>query len=132
MVNDELGDKHGMEQFHPWYHHRDRARSGTTAQPGSCHSSDRVVPRLYNRIYQKHMYPHEVGQIAGPDEPENPIKGLRRSVPRTGGTSRQATRRVRRQSRSREEADFARANLEKVYGADPKSAHGPHGLGPGA
>jgi hypothetical protein len=51
--------------FHPWYHHRDIGQKyehdinwdTPFERPG-------IVPRLYNRQYQLHMYPMNIGAIA--------------------------------------------------------------------
>jgi len=59
--------KNGKQKtlFHPWYHHRDIGQKwehdlnweSPFERPG-------VVPRLYNRQYQLHMYPMNIGAIA--------------------------------------------------------------------
>ena len=65
--------------FHPWYHHRDIGRKWMHdplwdtpfERPG-------VVPRLYNRQYQLHLYPNNIGAIADVDAPvtkEKPPSG---------------------------------------------------------
>ena len=65
--------------FHPWYHHRDIGQKWMHdplwdtpfERPG-------VVPRLYNRQYQLHLYPNNIGAIADVDAPvtkEKPPSG---------------------------------------------------------
>ena len=60
------GDKKLM--FHPWYHHRDIGQKWMHdplwetpfERPG-------IVPRLYNRQYQLHLYPNNIGAVADVD-----------------------------------------------------------------
>jgi hypothetical protein len=67
-------------QFHPWYHHRDIGQKWEYdpnwetpyERPG-------VVPRLYNRQFQLHMYPNAMGAMV-----DNDMSGPEMRTPPSG------------------------------------------------
>jgi hypothetical protein len=69
-----------LKQFHPWYHHRDIGQKWEYdpnwetpyERPG-------VVPRLYNRQFQLHMYPNAMGAMV-----DNDMSGPEMRTPPSG------------------------------------------------